>query len=1247
MKGRLQKKIFSLALIFTMIFSLFNPFLGNVSKAAETITVAEAIANNSGFATVEGYIVGVTNNGPKYQHQGPFTVNTNIAIADSADETDAKKILPVQLPAGSIRTALNLVDHPENLGKKINITGNLTAYFAVPGLKSPTAYSFVEDTDPVKVQAVTALPDSGAVVKGTRVELATTTKDAEIYFTLDGSEPTKFSTLYTEPIEINAPVTIKAIAVKAGLTDSEVKVYDYSIQQEDTIRIHDIQGAGHSSPYADQNVVGIEGIVTYVVDGSNFYMQDRQPDEDPNTSEGILVYKKSHNVKVGDVVKASGQVKEWVLEGYAEKLQTDLPVTEINATNIQMIKSNEPLPAPVVLGVDRMPPLEVIDSDSLTAFNPEVDGIDFFESLEGMLVQVNNPKVVAPQKYGEIIVVPENIPTNTKAGGLRITETDFNPERMTIDINDNSFVAKMGDRFNGSIQGVVSYGFSNYKILSDKAKLPSLLPGANERETTAIAPEDEKLTIASYNVENFSAKTDDSKVTKLAEAIVTNMKQPDIIGLTEVQDNDGPTDSGTTDASQSAAKLIEKIVSLGGPTYVYTDISPVDKLDGGQPGGNIRVGFLYNPERVSLMEGVKGSATEAVGFENGKLTLNPGRIDPTNSAFNSSRKPLAAQFEFKGENVIVVANHFNSKGGDLPLFGKTQPPVLNSEKQRMEISAIVNNFVKDVQSKDPNANIVLLGDFNDFEFSNPLKALKGQELTNMIEKVPADERYTYNYQGNAQVLDHILVSNNLADSTEVDIVHINSGFMEEHGRASDHDPVLIQTTLKEPVKPEEPKYDKVYNLVNYKAKKLVIGPDNALIIMDKNSTITEGIWLKKSATLKGEGLKKTRVVISSAQKDTVVDLTGTEIKEVLIESDKVKEIRGAENVKQWTLGKKVDPSAIKFTNAKGEEIPSPFAPKENKAPVLTKPLDKINVKTGEKVSIQLSEHFSDPDGDPLVYTTTIGTVSGSVLTLPTDKIGNYLIAITAKDGNGGEITARFSLTVEEKNEFDGYYDPAAGKTGADLKLALHKIISEQTKISYSQVWEALKETDEDPNNEDNVILIYKGESRPKSSNGGNVGQWNREHVWAQSHGGFGTNNGPGTDLHHLRPSDVQINSTRGNLDFDNGGNPVSGCDGCFKTSNSWEPPDRVKGDVARMLFYMDVRYEGTNGEIDLELNDKVGNGNSPYHGKLSVLLEWNNQDPVDDFERNRNNIIYEKWQHNRNPFIDHPEWAQMIWEKAN
>jgi endonuclease I len=224
-----------------------------------------------------------------------------------------------------------------------------------------------------------------------------------------------------------------------------------------------------------------------------------------------------------------------------------------------------------------------------------------------------------------------------------------------------------------------------------------------------------------------------------------------------------------------------------------------------------------------------------------------------------------------------------------------------------------------------------------------------------------------------------------------------------------------------------------------------------------------------------------------------------------------------------------------------------------------------------------------------------------------------------------------------------YYNPAEGKTGEALKTALHTIIDDHQTLSYDAVWGALRNTDEDPNNPNNVILLYSGRSQSKTTNGGGVDDWNREHVWAKSHGDFGTAQGPGTDLHHLRPTDVTVNSSRGNLDFDNGGSQHSEAPGNYYDGDSWEPRDEVKGDVARMIFYMDVRYEGDSGEVDLELNNNVDNGSAPYMGKMSVLLEWNEQDPVDAREIRRNNIIFEQYQGNRNPFIDHPEWAEMIW----
>ncbi|HWK21657.1 MAG TPA: chitobiase/beta-hexosaminidase C-terminal domain-containing protein [Ureibacillus sp.] len=670
-----------------------------------------------------------------------------------------------------------------------SITAVVSAYGGVYQLIPRNAADIIVDS--TIVQTVVASPSPGLVKEGDTITLTTGTEGATIYYTVDGSTPTISSETYSGPITITEDTKIKAFAVKEGLKDSEVVEFSYKIQKGE-INIHDIQGEGHYSDYVDQNVTGVDGIVTHILDANNFFMQDIDPDNNDKTSEGILVYKKGHGLKTGDVVTVDGVVKEWFIEGYSEMKTTDLPVTEINASVMTKLKENQPLPAPVVIGEDRKIPTEIIDNDGLTSFDPDEDGIDFYESLEGMLVSVNNPKVVALQKYGELTVIPGTYETNTTAGGLRITSTDYNPERITINIDDEKYLAKMGDYFTGTIAGVVSYGYGYYQVLSDKSKLPELKDGGNKPETTTITPAEDKLTIASYNVENFSTKTGNDKVEKLAKAVVENMKKPDIIGLLEVQDNDGETDSGTTDASKSAEKLIAKIKELGGPEYVYTDVAPENNQDGGAPGGNIRVGILYNPDRVKLAEGTKGTATQGTTYVDGSLTLNPGRIDPTNEAFDSSRKPLAAQFEFNGEKVIVVANHFNSKGGDLPTYGKVQPPVLGSEVQRNKIATIVNGFVQDIKAQDPDANVVLLGDFNDFEFSNPLQILKGNELVNKIEQVPELERYTYSYQGNAQVLDHILVTKNLDAATTVDILHINSGFMEAHGRASDHDPVMIQ-----------------------------------------------------------------------------------------------------------------------------------------------------------------------------------------------------------------------------------------------------------------------------------------------------------------------------------------------------------------------------------------------------------------------------------------------------------------------
>ncbi|MDN3251339.1 endonuclease I family protein [Streptomyces mutabilis] len=254
-------------------------------------------------------------------------------------------------------------------------------------------------------------------------------------------------------------------------------------------------------------------------------------------------------------------------------------------------------------------------------------------------------------------------------------------------------------------------------------------------------------------------------------------------------------------------------------------------------------------------------------------------------------------------------------------------------------------------------------------------------------------------------------------------------------------------------------------------------------------------------------------------------------------------------------------------------------------------------------------------------------------------------SLTATSATATPATAATThAATTTASDYDStYYKDAVGKTGDSLKSSLHTIISDQTKLSYSAVWDALKVTDQDPADSGNVILLYSGISRSKSLNGGDTGDWNREHVWAKSHGDFGTATGPGTDIHHLRPEDVRVNSVRGNKDFDNGGSGFTDSGGSLTDSDSFEPRDAVKGDVARMIFYMAVRYEGGDGWADLEVNGSVDNGSSPYIGKLDVLKQWNDEDPPDAFEQRRNQVIYDDYQHNRNPFVDHPEWVEAIW----
>jgi uncharacterized protein len=588
-------------------------------------------------------------------------------------------------------------------------------------------------------------------------------------------------------------------------------------------QISEVQGAGHLSPFAGQSRK-VEGVVI-AERFSNVWLQDPTPDANPATSEGILVFGSSvaSAVAVGDLVHVTGTVTEFrpgctpscdpASSAFDNLSMTELASPGLAVTNLGPAS----VPAATVIGIGgRMAPRLAIDNDSTGnvetsgIFDPAQDGIDFYETLESMLVQVNNAVTVGPtNSFREIWVVGDNgvnASQRTSRGGVRIRDVDpdtlgdyrngdFNPERIQLDpmIAPTPDV-HVGDRFPAAIVGVLHYAFANFELLPLTA--PVAVSGGLQRETTQ-APSGDQLSVATCNVENLDP-ADAATIPRLAQIIVQNLRSPDLIGIEEMQDNTGATNDGTTAANLSWQALIGAITAAGGPTYDFRQIDPQNNADGGQLGGNIRVGFLFRTDRgLAFVDRPGGDATTPTGVfsQNGQahLTLSPGRVDPGNAAWTATRKPLAGEFTWRGETFFAIVNHFSSKGGDDPLFGRHQPPVRSSEIARHQQARSVNAFVQQILAVERKANVIVLGDINDFEFSETTSILEGDELTSLMRRLPPPERYSYVFEGNSQVLDQILASQGVLRRLRgYDVVHVNAEFFDQ---ASDHDPSVARFDL--------------------------------------------------------------------------------------------------------------------------------------------------------------------------------------------------------------------------------------------------------------------------------------------------------------------------------------------------------------------------------------------------------------------------------------------------------------------
>jgi predicted extracellular nuclease len=593
------------------------------------------------------------------------------------------------------------------------------------------------------------------------------------------------------------------------------------------VTVSEIQGAGHLSRLDGQWLFDIRGVVTAVDDNPRqpkAWIQTLEADDDLATSEGILLqFAASVDLSPGDIVTADGRLTEAGRPG-------NLSVTCLCDASPTVLSTGGSLPLPVLLDGARIP--GQIDNDGLAEFEPADDAIDFLESLEGMRVEVPPSVIVgASSRFGDLVVIPAGAGQNalestprTSAGGVRLTATGSSTQRIQVDPRllasvdrDRLAQAHVGDALGDSLIGVLDYAFGAFEIVLTEApgKIASGSAGTDSQgerlapgESTTLSPSGDNLTIATFNVENLDALDSEAKFAAVAAIIVDGLGGPDILGLQEIQDDNGAADDGVVSAVATLGRLVEEVAAAGGPRYEFHQVDPENNADGGQPGANIRVAYLVNPARVSVpLHGTADARTSATveTLEDGAhLSHNPGRIAADDRAFafdqelgfRASRKALALEVEFNSHRLFIVNAHLKSKGGDNSPFGSIQPPRRITEKQRLEQARSIRAFAEEIQAADPTAAIVILGDLNEHEFRPPVLELTEGDLVNLIERVPLSERYTYNFRGNSQVIDHVLVSSALAEIADpvIDIVHVNADFPAGQ-RASDHDPIVVRLDL--------------------------------------------------------------------------------------------------------------------------------------------------------------------------------------------------------------------------------------------------------------------------------------------------------------------------------------------------------------------------------------------------------------------------------------------------------------------
>lgn len=549
--------------------------------------------------------------------------------------------------------------------------------------------------------------------------------------------------------------------------------------------IHQIQGPGLFSPLRGKTV-STQGVVI----GSTrkgFFIQDPEGDPRGPASIGLFVYQRRRKPRLGSLVRVSGKVVDYQAQ------EGGRPTTQLAEKSTEVVSDVGSTIEPVWLTAERV----LAPHDELVAF---------LNGLEGMLVGVAaGATFVAPSNpFGDYVVLPPDAEVvRTQQGGVLI-----DPERpnqwlpgFRITNYAEAPTVHVGSTLREAVVGPLNFRVASFQMAAAVAVLVDL--ASVSVESTKLRGEGAHLTVLTLNGFNLDTRVEDPALVDdggrdvdddigdlrfigLGEAIVTSAGCPWVVALQEIQDDDGAEISGTVTAGRTYDALIASVRRAGGPTYAWAGIPPEEGADGGQPGGNIRNGFLYDPSKVQVVEG----------------SLH--RLGVGSPVYEGSRKPLAARFRLvEGDGEVEIINvHLASKRHQSGLFAPENPGV--DPRHDLRIEQVREIGVRLAELRKQRIDYYVTGDFNDFEFSDTLRALTGDHSTNLVDRVPQALRHDYNHRGLSEALMHGVVANRQLDGRTAvyEILHANplTGVRpgRQGGKASDHGYAIARLELGSP-----------------------------------------------------------------------------------------------------------------------------------------------------------------------------------------------------------------------------------------------------------------------------------------------------------------------------------------------------------------------------------------------------------------------------------------------------------------